>query len=112
MIMQVMALIPKTQALQRVLVHFFRIAPPFCLGEALIELTRYHFEKSIMEAAAHTEAIQAATAPASSLGNIASTLQGLGLTTPSPTAAPSGTVAWAFPEPASRTALHCKAGLG
>ena len=38
------------QALQRVLVHFFRTQPPFLLGEGLIELTRYNFEKDIAEA--------------------------------------------------------------
>ena len=46
----VMQLIPKTQALQRVLVHFFRTQPPFLLGEGLIELTRFNFEKDLAEA--------------------------------------------------------------
>ena len=43
----IMQLIPKTQALQRVLVHFFRVQPPFLLGEGLIELTRFNFEKEL-----------------------------------------------------------------
>ena len=46
----VMKLIPKTRALQRVLVHAFRAQPPFLLGEGLIELTRFNFEKDIAEA--------------------------------------------------------------
>lgn len=46
----VMGLIPKTQALQKVLVHFFRVQPPFLLGEGLIELTRYNFEKDLAAA--------------------------------------------------------------
>lgn len=47
-----MAALEKTQALQRVLVHFFRMMPPFLLGEALIELTRLHFLRSIVLAGA------------------------------------------------------------
>lgn len=46
----VMQLIPKTQAVQRVLVHFFRLFPPFLLGEGLIELTRFQFFMSLAEA--------------------------------------------------------------
>ena len=46
----VMQLIPKTQALQKVLVHFFRLFPPFLLGEGLIELTRFQFLKSLAQA--------------------------------------------------------------
>ena len=46
----VMQLIPKTRALQRVLVHFFRLQPPFLLGEGLIELTRYSFELDMAHA--------------------------------------------------------------
>ena len=43
----VMKLIPKTRALQRVLVHVFRAQPPFLLGEGLIELTRFNFEREL-----------------------------------------------------------------
>ena len=43
----VMKLIPKTRALQRVLVHAFRAQPPFLLGEGLIELTRFNFESEL-----------------------------------------------------------------
>ena len=43
----VMKLIPKTRALQRVLVHAFRAQPPFLLGEGLIELTRFNFEREL-----------------------------------------------------------------
>ncbi len=46
----VMRLIPKTQALQAVLVHIFRVQPPFLLGEGLIELTRFNFEKDLARA--------------------------------------------------------------
>lgn len=46
----VMRLIPKTQALQAVLVHFFRVQPPFLLGEGLIELTRFNFERDLARA--------------------------------------------------------------
>ncbi len=46
----VMALIPKTRALQRLLVHAFRLNPPFLLGEGLIELTRYNFELDLAHA--------------------------------------------------------------
>ena len=46
----VMKLIPKTRALQRVLVHFFRAQPPFLLGEGLIELTRFNFERELAQA--------------------------------------------------------------
>ena len=46
----VMQLIPKTRALQRVLVHGFRAQPPFLLGEGLIELTRFNFERELAAA--------------------------------------------------------------
>jgi hypothetical protein len=46
----VMRLIEKTKTLQAVLVHFFRVQPPFLLGEGLIELTRYNFEKDLAAA--------------------------------------------------------------
>jgi hypothetical protein len=48
----VMKNLEKTRALQHVLVHFFRLMPPFLLGEGLIELTAYHFERSIELASA------------------------------------------------------------
>ena len=46
-----MQLIPKTQATQAVLVHFFRLCPPFLLGEGLIELTRVQFTRSLIAVA-------------------------------------------------------------
>ena len=58
-----MTLIPKTQDLQRVLVHFFRLNPSFLLGEAFIEMTRYYFENSLLEAASVTEASSQASMP-------------------------------------------------
>eukprot|EP00884_Botryococcus_braunii_P019123 jgi/Botrbrau1/5895/Bobra.0366s0073.1 len=48
----VMKNLEKTRALQRVLVHFFRLMPPFLLGEGLIELTAYHMKRSMLEASA------------------------------------------------------------
>lgn len=30
--------------------HFFRVQPPFLLGEGLIELTRYNFERDLARA--------------------------------------------------------------
>jgi hypothetical protein len=59
----VMMNLEKTRALQRVLVHFFRLMPPFLLGEGLIELTKYHFEHS-MELARQNAAL--AGSPANS----------------------------------------------
>ena len=62
----VMKLIPKTQSLQRVLVHLFRVQPPFLLGEGLIELTRYNFERELaMARRAPTGATDAAVGAAS-----------------------------------------------
>ena len=46
-----MQLIPKTQATQAVLVHFFRLCPPFLLGEGLIELTKLQFTRSLIAVA-------------------------------------------------------------
>lgn len=51
-----MTLIPKTQKIQKVLVHFFRINPSFLLGEALIELTLSFVESSLTEASSAAEA--------------------------------------------------------
>ena len=64
----VMKLIPKTQALQRVLVHFFRMQPPFLLGEGLIELTRFNFEKELAMARGAPSSITAATASDAAVG--------------------------------------------
>ena len=62
----VMKLIPKTRLLQRVLVHFFRVQPPFLLGEGLIELTRYNFERELaMARGAPTGATDAAVGASS-----------------------------------------------
>lgn len=46
----VMRLIPRTRQLQAVLVHVFRVQPPFLLGEGLIELTRFNFERDLARA--------------------------------------------------------------
>ena len=70
-----MTLIPKTQKLQRILVHFFRINPSFLLGEALIELTRFYFETSLLEAAGVSDASNTAVNGTSSSGQIASAVQ-------------------------------------
>lgn len=43
----VMQVVPKTQAAQRVLVHLFRLFPPFLMGEGLIQLTAFHFFNSL-----------------------------------------------------------------
>ena len=51
-----MQLIPKTQATQAVLVHFFRLCPPFLLGEGLIELTRVQFTRSLIAVAGSGQA--------------------------------------------------------
>ncbi|CAL8463070.1 g2604 [Coccomyxa elongata] len=61
----VMRLIPKTQALQAVLVHFFRVQPPFLLGEGLIELTRYNFERDLARARFGADGASAGGASAS-----------------------------------------------
>lgn len=84
-----MTLIPKTQALQKVLVHFFRVNPAFLLGEALIEMTRFYFLSSISEAAIESSADSPASNSTSPLGRIVVGLQALGLSnssssTPSP----------------------------
>lgn len=73
-----MSVIPKTQQLQKVLVHFFRINPAFLLGEALIEMTKYHFETSLIEA----ESASGSNNPASSnstTGSLSASLQALAL---------------------------------
>ena len=64
----VMKLIPKTQALQRVLVHFFRVQPPFLLGEGLIELTRFNFEKELAMARGVPASSTAASASDAAVG--------------------------------------------
>lgn len=64
----VMKLIPKTQALQRVLVHFFRVQPPFLLGEGLIELTRFNFEKELALARGAPTSSTAASASDAAVG--------------------------------------------
>ena len=76
-----MTLIPKTQALQKVLVHFFRINPSFLLGEALIEMTRYYFLSSISEAALEgsVAAPTSTSTSTSPLGQIIAGLQALSL---------------------------------
>ena len=38
------------QATQAWLVHFFRLCPPFLLGEGLIELTRIQFTRGLAAA--------------------------------------------------------------
>ena len=75
-----MALIPRTQNVQKVLVHFFRIAPPFLLGESLVDLTRHYYVKTLLEAAAQQSAASSsqAQAPAStSFADVAASLQGI-----------------------------------
>lgn len=52
--LQIMAVIPKTQELQKVLVHFFRLNPAFLLGEALFQMSKYSLELSISEAPSST----------------------------------------------------------
>ena len=64
----VMKLIPKTQAVQRVLVHFFRVQPPFLLGEGLIELTRFDFEKELALARGAPMSSSAASASDAAVG--------------------------------------------
>ncbi len=64
----VMKLIPKTRALQRVLVHAFRAQPPFLLGEGLIELTRFNFEKELAMARGVPASSTAASASDAAVG--------------------------------------------
>lgn len=64
----VMKLIPKTQALQMVLVHFFRVQPPFLLGEGLIELTRFNFEKELAMARGGPSSSSSASATDAAVG--------------------------------------------
>lgn len=92
LVVQVMTLIPKTQALQRVLVHLFRINPSFLLGEALIEMTRFYFLSSISEAANASDAATPASKSTSPLGDIIAGLQALTNTTAtaSPPPPPAG----------------------
>mmetsp|Transcript_7891 Transcript_7891/g.23248 ORF Transcript_7891/g.23248 Transcript_7891/m.23248 type:complete len:2373 (+) Transcript_7891:472-7590(+) len=49
---RIMAQIPETQAAQAWLVHFFRLVPPFNLGEGLIQLSVFSLEQGLSEAAA------------------------------------------------------------
>lgn len=74
-----MTLIPKTQGLQKVLVHFFRINPSFLLGEALIELTRFYFETSLTEAVSLSGASNAATNVTFATGQIGNAVQALAM---------------------------------
>jgi len=90
---QVMTLIPKTQTLQKVLVHFFRVNPAFLLGEALIEMTRFYFLSTISEAAIESSADSPASNSTSPLGQIAIGLQALGLSNSSSTPSPPPPVA-------------------
>jgi hypothetical protein len=88
-----MTLIPKTRALQKVLVHFFRINPAFLLGEALIEMTRFYFLSSISEVAKESSGDSPASNWTSPLGQIAVGLQAVGLSNSTTTPSPSPPVA-------------------
>ena len=97
--MQVMTLIPKTQALQKVLVHFFRINPSFLLGEALIEMTRYYFLSSISEAALDGSVAAPASNTTTPLGQIIAGIQALSLS--------NSTANATFSPPPPAGGLHC-----
>lgn len=60
----VMRTMPQTAAAQRVLVRFFRAAPPFLLGEGLLELTKYNYVSSLAGARQLAAAAQGAAVPA------------------------------------------------
>ncbi|KAK9833394.1 hypothetical protein WJX81_001382 [Elliptochloris bilobata] len=64
----VMQMMPQTRAAQRVLVHFFRVAPPFLLGEGLLELTKYNYFSGMAGARQLAATIQTAAVPTSDAG--------------------------------------------
>ena len=70
-----MTLIPKTQHLQKILVYFFRLNPSFLLGEAFIEMTRFYFESSLLEAGSASENSSQASMPSAAGNSIQSFVQ-------------------------------------
>ena len=64
----VMRTMPQTAAAQCVLVQFFRAAPPFLLGEGLLELTKYNYVSSLAGARQLAAAAQGAAVPALDAG--------------------------------------------
>ncbi|KAK9862183.1 hypothetical protein WJX84_007200 [Apatococcus fuscideae] len=91
----VMQAIPLTQHLQSILVHFFRLMPPFNLGEGLIALTLYYLQASLADSGSDATAAPAAPAPSSMLNAAATAVANMteaAAPTPAPTppAAPGG----------------------
>lgn len=79
------------------LVHYFRLMPPFNLGEGLLQLTLFYLQASLADSGSDASGDPAAPAPDSALNRAATAVAnmtdpGAPTAAPSPPAAPGGEV--------------------